>query len=357
MRALTIALGILLTAGLAPAQGQAQPPPQPAAPTAPTGPAPTGLIVGSNNFFSPIVQNLDAAVAFYRDGLGLDVQGAPGDANANLPLRNMFGLPDATLRWQIARPALMRTGVEIIEVSDAGGKPLERRMQDSGAFTLIAIVRDVDATLARLKKLGAPVMTRGGAPMSVPLGAQKARIVTVKDPAGHFVEIVQPEQLPETQAPATANVVGVRVRLTVDDVEKSVRLYRDTLGLKELSAPVLRDDATVAAALGVEGAQYRVGILQVPTSGLVFEVIDFKGIDRKVVQGRIQDPGSTRIQMQVRDVDAAIAALKQAGGVVTSTGGVPLDLPAGGSTIKVAIVREPDNLFIVLIQAAPPAAR
>jgi hypothetical protein len=45
----------------------------PAAP-APTGPAPTGLIVARATF-SPIVSDLDAAVAFYRDGLGLDVQG------------------------------------------------------------------------------------------------------------------------------------------------------------------------------------------------------------------------------------------------------------------------------------------
>jgi len=84
-------------------------------------------------------------------------------------------------------------------------------------------------------------------------------------------------------------------------------------------------------------------------------VIDFKGVDRRTVQGRIQDPGSTRMQLQVRDVDAAIAAFKGFGGVVASTGGVPLDLPAGDNKIKVAIVKEPDNLFIVLIQTAAPA--
>ncbi|HEU4620501.1 MAG TPA: hypothetical protein VFV10_20875, partial [Gammaproteobacteria bacterium] len=98
-----------------PAQSAAQPPAQPAAP------APTGLVVGSGNFFSPIVRDLDKAVAFYRDGIGLDVQGAPSSADDNLPLRNMFGLPDAHIRWTIARPHGMRTGVEIIEISGAGG--------------------------------------------------------------------------------------------------------------------------------------------------------------------------------------------------------------------------------------------
>ena len=57
--------------------------------------AQNGLVVGSGNFFSPIVRDLDKAVAFYRDGLGLEVQGEPGNADTNVPLRNMFGLPGA----------------------------------------------------------------------------------------------------------------------------------------------------------------------------------------------------------------------------------------------------------------------
>ena len=82
-------------------------------------PAPTGLMVGSGNFFSPIVGDLDKAIAFYRDGLGLDVAGAPANADANPALRNMFGLPDAQLRWSIGRPPAMRTGVEIVEIKKA----------------------------------------------------------------------------------------------------------------------------------------------------------------------------------------------------------------------------------------------
>ena len=39
-----------------------------------------GLVVGSGNFFSPIVANLDKAVAFYRDGLGWPMSSAGGGA-------------------------------------------------------------------------------------------------------------------------------------------------------------------------------------------------------------------------------------------------------------------------------------
>jgi catechol 2,3-dioxygenase-like lactoylglutathione lyase family enzyme len=319
--------------------------------------APAGLVVGSGNFFSPIVRDLDKAVAFYRDGLGLDVQGGPANADDNPALRDMFGLPDAQLRWRIGRPPAMRTGVEIVEIAKAGGMPLERRVQDSGAFMLIVFVRDVDATFARIKSLGAPVVTKGGAPIRLPAGKPRFRVVVVEDPDGHFVEIVQADQPPETQAPPTANVIGVRVRLTVADVDKALPLYRDALGLKVRSVDAFKNDPDVNNMLGLAAdSQYRVGMLEVPATGLVFEVIDFKGVDRKVVRGRIQDPGSTRIQLQVRDVDAAIDALKRHGGAVVSTDGTTVNLPGrGGAATKVAIVRDPDNLFLVLLQTAPAA--
>jgi catechol 2,3-dioxygenase-like lactoylglutathione lyase family enzyme len=325
------------------------------------GPGPTsasGLVVGSGNFFSPIVGDLDTAVAFYRDGLGLDVQGAPSNADANPALRNMFGLPDAQLRWQIGRPPAMRTGVEIVEIKNAAGKALDRRLQDSGAFMLIVFVRDVDATFARVKALGAPVVTSGGAPIGLPAAKPRYRVVVVKDPDGHFVEIVQADQPPETEAPPTANVIGVRVRLTVTDVDKSLAIYRDALGMKVRSVDEFKKDPDVNRMLGLKDGQYRAALLEVPTTGLVFELIDFKGVERKTVRGNIQDPGSTRIQLQVRDVDAAIDVLKRHGGAVVSTGGTTVNLPGrGGATTKVAIVRDPDNLFLVLLQAASAPAK
>jgi predicted enzyme related to lactoylglutathione lyase len=313
-------------------------------------PAPTGLIVGSGNFFSPIVSDLDKAIAFYRDGLGLDVTGAPANAETNAPLRNMFGLPDASLRWTIARPPLMRTGVEIVEISKAEGKRAERRIQDSGAFTLLVLVRDVDAAFAKVKATGAPVVTTGGMPMMV----GRARAVVVKDPDGHFVEIVRPDPLPETTAPETANVIGVRVRLTVDDAAQAMKQYQE-LGLPGTMDMIFKKNEDVMKMFGLKtDGQYRVANMDVPTTGLRLEFIDFKGVDRKAVRSNLQDPGSTRMQIQVRDVDAAITQLKASGGTVVSTGGNTVELPGrGGATTKVAIVRDPNNLFLVLLQAAP----
>ncbi|HET9833893.1 MAG TPA: VOC family protein [Vicinamibacterales bacterium] len=313
-------------------------------------PEPTGLIVGSGNFFSPIVSDLDKAIAFYRDALGLDIQGTPSNAEQNAPLRNMFGLPDAQLRWMVGRPPAMRTGVEIVEVKKADGKPVERRVQDPGAFTLIVLVRDIDAAFAKVKQAAAPVVTAGGRPIAV----GRAKAFVTKDPDGHFVEVAQLNPLPETTAPETANVIGVRVRLTVDDAGQSMRQYQ-ALGLNGTMNVIFEKNDALMRLFGLkEGAQYRLAAMDVPTSGLKLEFIEYKGVDRKTVRANIQDPGSTRMQLQVRDVDATIDALKAAGGTVVSTGGNTVDLPGrGGATTKVAIVRDPNNLFLVLIQAAP----
>lgn len=326
-----------------------------AQPPTPSPPAPTGIVVGSGNFFSPIVANLDRALAFYRDGLGLDVAGPPGNADTNPALRNMFGLPDAQLRWTIGRPPGMGSGVEMVEIGKAGGKPVERRIQDTGAFSLIVLVRDLDAILARVKQTGAPIVSAAGAPVKFSFGNGKSRGIVVKDPDGHFVELFQFDPLPETTAPASSNVIGVRVRLTVDDAAAAMRLYRDALGLKQTSLDEFKSDPNVSAMFGLPGGEFRLGTAAVPGTGLIVEFIEYRGVDHRRVASDLRDPGSTRIQLQVRDVDEAVRELKSAGGVVISTGGAPVELPrTGGPPIKVAIVRDPNNLFVVLLQAARP---
>jgi catechol 2,3-dioxygenase-like lactoylglutathione lyase family enzyme len=223
-------------------------------------------------------------------------------------------------------------------------------MQDPGTVMLMVVVRDINATLARLKKLGAPIVTTGGAPVLV----QGVLAVVVKDPAGHFVQLVQPSGAPPALEGSNANIIGVRVRHTVENLERSLALYRDGLGLQGSSqVPPYFGEPTVLDLLGLpRDVQYRFTMLTVPTSGLGIELIEFQNAHH-AAPARLADPGSTRLQLRVADIDAAVAALTKAGGTFISTGGKPLDLPAGNTTLKVGIVRDPDDLFLVLIQAPP----
>jgi catechol 2,3-dioxygenase-like lactoylglutathione lyase family enzyme len=320
-----------------------------AQPAGAPAPAPTGLVVGSGNFYSPIVANLDDAVAFYRDGVGFEVQGEATNADANPQLRAMFGLPDARLRQKIGRVPGIPGGVEIVEISGAGGRQVERRMQDPGTVMLIVSVRDIEAPLARLKQMGAPVVTTGGAPVMLSGGQLLA--VVVKDPAGHFVELLQPSRPPATAS--ASNILAVTVRHTVANLEDAVKLYHGALGLQGSDElPTYVAEPTVLDLLGLRhGMQYRYTRLNVPTSGLGIELMEFKNGRRSRERANVADPGSTRMQLRVADIDAAGAALTSAGGTFVSTGGGPLDLPAGATTLRVGMVRDPDDLFVVLIQA------
>ena len=311
-----------------------------------------GLVVGSGNFFSPIVTDLDKATAFYRDGLGFAVSGAPSDAANNAPLRNMFGLPDAQLRWIIARPAGVRGGVEIVEPRNVASRRVTRNVQDAGAVTLVLAVRDADRMVARLAKLGGVVVTTSGAAMDVALGGTPSRAALMRSPDGHFLQLVQRPAAPASPGEPAPDVMEVRVRLTVDDIERTLRLYRDQLGLQEQSAGSFSGNPAVLQMLGLRSGMYRQAITQVPGSGLFVQFIEFKDVDRRIVRSDIQDPGSTRIQLQVKDLDAAIKAVVSAGGRVVSSGGTPVMLPAGqGTPIRAAVVQDPDNLFLVLIEA------
>jgi len=299
-----------------------------------------GLVVGSGNYFSPIVANLERAVAFYRDGLGLDVTGTPATAADNAPLRNMFGLPGAQLRWTVARPAGSRQGVEIVEISQAGGRLLDRRVTDPGAMTLIMSTTDpLPDVIARVKALGGAQVSASGKE-----NVTSAGLAVVRDVDDHFVQLIAVGK--------DATPVAPRIRMTVQSLDRTTALYRDSLGLRATARPPASDEWLTTAVGITRRGDVDAAVLEVPGSNLAIEFVHFKATGRDV-RGRIQDPGSTRLQLQVRDLDAAIQAVVRAGGRIVSTGGRPAELPAGrGAPTRAAIVQDPNNLFLVLIQAA-----
>ena len=225
-------------------------------------------------------------------------------------------------------------------------------MQDPGAVMLMVVVRDIDATLARLKQLGAPVVTRGGEPVTV--GGRRCEQSWSRIRRGTSSSSCSSEEC-RRAAGATANIVGVRVRHTVAEPRALLALYRDGsgFGAARRFRRTSSDGRRARLARTRPRHEYRFTKLTVPTSGLAIELIEFKDTRRAPSPHASQDPGSTRIQLRVADIDAAVAALTQAGGTFISTGGKPLDLPAGNTTLKVGIVRDPDDLFLVLIQAPP----
>jgi predicted enzyme related to lactoylglutathione lyase len=67
---------------------------------------------------------------------------------------------------------------------------------------------------------------------------------------------------------------------------------------------------------------------------------------------KVPDPGSLQLGFQVRDIDAAVAAFKSAGGAVVSTGGEITHRPNGGGS---GLVRDPDGVYLEVGQQGAPA--
>jgi catechol 2,3-dioxygenase-like lactoylglutathione lyase family enzyme len=305
---------------------------------------------------SPIVENLEAAVHFYQDLLGL-VLSRPARTVSHTdvprpPLLDNQGTPEAKLRWVGITIPGSRWGLEVLEFTDIDRKVARPRLQDPGAMTLVLQVRNIDEMLGRLKQAQVAVVTPGGQPVALTSGTVRGRAVVVQDPGGHFVELQQLDPLPTTSAPASTNAIGARVRVAVADTDDTLRLYRDQLGFRP-DIGSFSSEPTRLRLMGIAGAQFRITTTTVPgVPEQILEFIEFKGIDRSPLRTRIQDPGSSRIQLRVRDLAAAITAFKAVGGTVTSTHGQPVML----GNIPTAIVRDMNNIFVVVQQPAPPTS-
>jgi len=100
--------------------------------------------------------------------------------------------------------------------------------------------------------------------------------------------------------------------------------------------------------MGLKGAQLRTTNAQVPGSPLRLEFIEIKGAPGTAVRPRLQDPGATRLQLRLKDLDGTMAKMKASGSTVISTGGEPVALQGG---VRAAIMPDPNGLYLVLIQA------
>lgn len=289
---------------------------------------------------------------FYRDLLGLEVSPVPPAAgvawDTSRELLDLHGLPNARLRYFSARIPGVQCGIEPVEFDTADRKPITLRMQDRGAVTLILLVRDIDAAFARLKAGGVTVVTTGGAPV-MPSPTSKTRAVIVKDPDGHFVELAQLDPAPATNVPISSNIFDIRFRVTVGDLDRTVRYFQDHLGIPGKPG-AFASSTGVMAMMGLpETAEYRLSMAPIPGSTLILEFLELKGIDRAAIRARIHDPGAYRLQLNVDNIDAAVAALTSAGSAVISTAGIPIRITLGRPS-RLAILPDLNNLFLVLQQ-------
>src|SRR5262249_49978538 len=209
----------------------------------------------------------------------------------------MFDIPGARERHQSARVPGSRVTLELMEIQDVPHQTIPLRIQDPGTATLVLVVRDLDATLARVKKANVTIATPGGKPVAF----QGPRAILIRDIDGRFIELRQSTAAPATQ---TSDILDMQLLITVNDMDQTLRVYQDVLGFRGQGNLVFAPDAPWRALTGLSTAEVRISRVQAPGSMLWIEFVAFKGVDRNPLRMKIQDRGAARLQLRVQNVDA-----------------------------------------------------
>src|SRR5262249_3943180 len=245
---------------------------------------PATPIIGLGNL-AHAVDSLDKTVPFYRDLLGLPVNGArdpltqkpqPLDAD----MSRFTATQGASFRAATFRIPGANFGWELTEFTGAARKADRFAIQDPGSATLALRVRDIDKIMAKLKAAGAQLATTGGAPVN-PTGNpnSKMREVVVRDPDGFFVELQQPDPIPPDAA--QGDILGGSIQISVEDTDKSVKFYRDAFGFNARPSSSWATNDTVLKLIGLRDAQWRITHGAIPGFAADFALIEYKGVPRR----------------------------------------------------------------------------
>jgi catechol 2,3-dioxygenase-like lactoylglutathione lyase family enzyme len=312
------------------------------------GPAPTG--VSTVGFMHAIhaTNDLEKTLAFYTDVFGLSGQIRPF-ANAAVPI--LTDSPGVTLKVAMLQLPGEGFNFELTEFSNVARTPAQPQVWDPGAPHLEILVRDIGPVVAAVRRLGPPIITTSRAPVAVSTPIGKVMGIMFRDPDGYIVVAVQAAA--SADAPASGNVIGAIMALTVEDMDAAMKFWRDMLGFDLTGDRTFSTDPAVLDLMGVpKGASFRTVFGVVPGSKARISMIEFKGLPRKPFSLRVPDPGSSGMAIRVAGIVDLLARMKANGVRVVSQNG---ELVNWSPTIRNVFVKDPGGLNIELVGNVAPA--
>ena len=329
----------------------------------PTGIAPPGDALRPGHLGRQI-EDVERITHFYHDLIGLELRGTrdqPRPFFMNRGLQEVAelvqGVPDPHV--QASRVALLpipgtaaapggpEMTIEAIEIKGIPTRRFNPPLTDPGASYLKLTVTDLDKTLALLKDERYPVITVGGNPVELsgwPGIEGKIRAVFVRDPDGYPVELMEVTPAPPTTAAPESKVLGARVAVVVDNLEKTARLYQSLVGpdFKFWLNPSLMGDKTYEDLTGIRG-QFQLAEAMVPGSPVVMELIEYKNHNKRFQRPHFQDPGSAHFLFMSKDDDVMIDRVKSANLHTTSTSNAPVFI---APTTRMFFVTDPQGFWL-----------
>jgi catechol 2,3-dioxygenase-like lactoylglutathione lyase family enzyme len=329
----------------------------------PSGVAPPGDVLRPGHLGRQI-SNVEEDIHFYHDLIGLELRGTrdqPRPFGRNRGLQEVASLAQGVPNPydQASRVALLpipgtaaapggpEMTIEAIEIKGIKSSQFNPPLTDPGASYLKLIVTDLDKTLALLKDERFPVITVGGNPVELsgwPGMTGKIRAVFVRDPDGYPVELMEVTPAPATTAAPGSKVLGARVTVVVDDIEKTCRMYQSLVGpdFKFWLNPSLMGDKTYEDLTGTHG-QFRLAEATVPGSPVVMELIEYQKHSKHFRRAYFQDSGAAHFLFMAKDDDMMIDRVKAANLHTTSPSNAPVFI---APTTRMFFVTDPQGFWI-----------
>jgi catechol 2,3-dioxygenase-like lactoylglutathione lyase family enzyme len=328
----------------------------------PKGIAPAGDVLRPGHLGRQI-SNVELDTHFYHDLIGLGLVGKreqPRPFFANKGLQEVAalaqGVSDPYLQTSrvvllpipgtAAAPGGPEMTIEAIEIAGIPKRRFNPPLTDPGASYLKLYVADLDKTLAVLKSERTPVITEGGNPVELsgwPGISGKIRAVMVRDPDGYPVELMQVTPAPATTAAPGSNVLGARVTIVVDNLEKTARMYESLVGpgLKFWLSPWM-GDAAYEKLTGTH-SPFRMAQALVPGSPVVMELVEYKNHSKHFKRPYFQDAGAAHFLFMSKDDDVMIQRVKAAGLHTESKSDAPVFI---SKTTRTFFVGDPQGFWL-----------
>jgi len=329
----TVAATCLLACALVTAQGQV------ANPTNKTGVIGMMHAIHSTN-------DVEKTLAFYQAVFGLNGQVRPFQSTGPQILTDS---PGATLRVAMTQIK----GAFNFELTQFGN--IERQLNkqpdiaDPGAPMIKIIVRDLESVVAAAKKVNAPIITKGAAPVTTATSIGNAKSIIMRDPDGYFVQAIQGTAAADSPDGA---VLGAVLGLTVGDMDETMKYWNGILGLELAADKSFANDAAMLDLMGLpKGASYRMAGGLISGSKVRIEMVEIKGVARKPYDLRVTDANASGMALRVGHIRELLAKHKAAGGRVLSRNG---DLVEWSDTIRNVFVKDPNGLNLELVGSADP---
>lgn len=358
---------VAIAIGFTSAASQAQQGPPPGA----SPPAAAALpLVRSLDSFVLVVADLDAAVAFYRDGIGLTLEAPPTRLQLDSSGNAVANTPGARTRYARFVVPNEPYDLKLIEYRDIDRIAVRANHNDPGSSFLNFGSWDGESAFAALRRVKATTVGQGQIPDHAVPGRMAA--VWVRDPDGHLLEVMQGGWDPERKSlRGIRNVYRSHFGVTQSDYHQALAFYRDLLGFDITAgfppmtgAGEYMSAKGLAKMLGVPPEAMMTGVAG-HCAGARCEMFEFKDAPRTAFHPRLQDPGAAYLSVWVNDLDAAVAKARAAGlEIVTSdAAGVHVDVkeltlitgqgtgpPERVHSSRQVMIRDPSGFPVLLMQ-------